>query len=194
LIRLSLSTPITTALAISAPDCSRGPLVQDNSQRGRSGGRHCRDQFHRRPRRVFRAQSLRAIAPIRWTVNDRPKFRCAPDMMSSCLDVTRIWRRTDRASLEKKPSTRLSHEPWACPPSFLCGGGRIEHARRLARKGGAIVETADRYFSGPGRRFTAGPRPAPNHGPGCPVRHAERTGCSRQPRSAFVRRAFRSRA
>src|SRR5437879_3293033 len=31
--------------------------------------------------------------------------------LSSCLDVTRIWRRTDRASLEKKPSTRLSHEP-----------------------------------------------------------------------------------
>src|SRR5450755_2905580 len=31
--------------------------------------------------------------------------------LSSCLDVTRMWRRTDRASLEKKPSTRLSHEP-----------------------------------------------------------------------------------
>jgi hypothetical protein len=30
----------------------------------------------------------------------------------------------------------LSHEPWACPPPFLCGGGRIEHARRLARKEG----------------------------------------------------------
>ena len=31
--------------------------------------------------------------------------------LSSCLEVTRMWRRTERASLEKKPSTRLSHEP-----------------------------------------------------------------------------------
>ena len=31
--------------------------------------------------------------------------------LSSCLDVTRMWRRTERASLEKKPSTRLSQEP-----------------------------------------------------------------------------------
>ena len=30
---------------------------------------------------------------------------------SSCLDATRIWRSADRASFEKKPSTRLSHEP-----------------------------------------------------------------------------------
>ena len=30
---------------------------------------------------------------------------------SSCLDATRIWRSTERASLEKKPSTRLSQEP-----------------------------------------------------------------------------------
>ena len=27
------------------------------------------------------------------------------------LDETRMWRRTERASLEKKPSTRLSHDP-----------------------------------------------------------------------------------
>src|SRR5277367_6345338 len=26
--------------------------------------------------------------------------------LSSCLDATRMWRRTERASLEKKPSTR----------------------------------------------------------------------------------------
>src|ERR1700704_699044 len=31
--------------------------------------------------------------------------------LSSCLEVTRMWRRTERASLEKKPSTRLSQEP-----------------------------------------------------------------------------------
>ena len=32
--------------------------------------------------------------------------------LSSCLEVTRMWRNTERASLEKKPSMRLSHEPW----------------------------------------------------------------------------------
>src|ERR1700720_3592584 len=31
--------------------------------------------------------------------------------LSSCLDSTRMWRSTERASLEKKPSTRLSQEP-----------------------------------------------------------------------------------
>jgi hypothetical protein len=31
--------------------------------------------------------------------------------VSSCFDATRMWRRTERASLEKKHSTRLSQEP-----------------------------------------------------------------------------------
>src|SRR2546429_8768580 len=31
--------------------------------------------------------------------------------LSSCFDATRMWRRTERANLEKKPSTRLSQEP-----------------------------------------------------------------------------------
>ena len=31
--------------------------------------------------------------------------------LRSCLGETRIWRSTERASLEKKPSTRLSQEP-----------------------------------------------------------------------------------
>jgi toxin ParE1/3/4 len=31
--------------------------------------------------------------------------------LSSCFDVTRMWRKTGRANLEKKPSTRLSQEP-----------------------------------------------------------------------------------
>jgi hypothetical protein len=37
-----------------------------------------------------------------------------PSMMrsfSSCFDATRMWRRTERANLEKKPSMRLSQEP-----------------------------------------------------------------------------------
>jgi hypothetical protein len=31
--------------------------------------------------------------------------------LSSCFEVTRMWRRTDRANFEKKPSMRLSQEP-----------------------------------------------------------------------------------
>jgi hypothetical protein len=31
--------------------------------------------------------------------------------LSSCLEATRMWRRTEPASLEKKPSIRLSQEP-----------------------------------------------------------------------------------
>jgi len=31
--------------------------------------------------------------------------------LSSALDATRMWRSMERAILEKKPSTRLSHEP-----------------------------------------------------------------------------------
>ena len=37
-----------------------------------------------------------------------------PSMMrsfSSCFDLTRMWRKTERANLEKKPSMRLSQEP-----------------------------------------------------------------------------------
>jgi len=51
--------------------------------------------------------------------------------LSSCLEATRMWRRTERASFEKKPSIRLSQEPcvgvnvnwkrpagWAVIPGF----------------------------------------------------------------------------
>src|SRR5580765_4450678 len=31
--------------------------------------------------------------------------------LSSCFEVTRMWRKTERANLEKKPSMRLSQEP-----------------------------------------------------------------------------------
>src|SRR4029450_3889108 len=31
--------------------------------------------------------------------------------LSSCFDATRMWRRTERANLEKNPSTRLSQQP-----------------------------------------------------------------------------------
>src|SRR5271168_4052015 len=63
--------------------------------------------------------------------------------LSSCLDATRMWRRTERASLEKKPSTRLSQEPCLTgePGSGLFGDVRrmiVEDQldRRLGRVGG----------------------------------------------------------
>src|ERR1700739_4090193 len=49
-----------------------------------------------------------------WTTGSRLKKSIAAMMrsLSSCLDATRMWRSTDRASLEKKPSIRLSQESW----------------------------------------------------------------------------------
>ena len=32
--------------------------------------------------------------------------------LSSGLELMQMWRNSERASLEKKPSMRLSHEPW----------------------------------------------------------------------------------
>src|SRR5665213_805715 len=48
-----------------------------------------------------------------WTTGFSLKRSMAAMMrsLSSCLDATRMWRRTERASFEKKPSTRFSHEP-----------------------------------------------------------------------------------
>jgi hypothetical protein len=43
----------------------------------------------------------------RFTSSMPAMMRC----LSSCFEVTRMWRKTDRANLEKKPSMRLSHEP-----------------------------------------------------------------------------------
>src|SRR5215469_9821679 len=45
--------------------------------------------------------------------------------LSSCLEATRIWRRTDRASVEKKPSARLSQEP--------CLGVKVNSKRPAGR-------------------------------------------------------------
>jgi hypothetical protein len=42
--------------------------------------------------------------------------------LSSSFEATRMWRRTERANLEKKPSTRLSHEP--------CLGVKVNWKRR----------------------------------------------------------------
>ena len=47
--------------------------------------------------------------------------------LSSCFDATRMWRRTERANLEKKPSTRLSQEP--------CLGVKVKSKRPAGRVG-----------------------------------------------------------
>src|SRR6266480_6361080 len=68
--------------------------------------------------------------------------------LSSCFEVTRMWRRTERANLEKKPSMRLSQEPCleleaACRSCVEPGSGFSRDVR------GMIVE--DQLDRGAGR-------------------------------------------
>src|SRR5208282_1681550 len=66
---------------------------------------------------IFRFESYQAALSSLydqvWTTGCRLNSSMAAMLrfLSSCLDATRIWRSTERASLEKKPSTRLSQEP-----------------------------------------------------------------------------------
>ena len=64
--------------------------------------------------------------------------------LSSCFDVTRIWRRTERANLEKKPSVRLSQEPClgVKVKSKPRPGGRVSSQARVSLEmcAGMIVE------------------------------------------------------
>src|ERR1700682_4286178 len=46
--------------------------------------------------------------------------------LSSCFDVTGMWRRIERANLEKKPSMRLSQEP--------CLGVKVSRSKRASKK------------------------------------------------------------
>src|SRR4029077_14496203 len=55
--------------------------------------------------------------------------------LSSCFEVTRMWRRTDRANLEKKPSMRLSHEP--------CLGVKVNSKRPGGRASSQAVVSLD---------------------------------------------------
>src|SRR5260221_10128865 len=66
--------------------------------------------------------------------------------LSSCLDATRMWRRTERASFEKKPSTRFSHEPClGVKVNSKRPGRAASHAFVSLEMGGMIVEDqADR--------------------------------------------------
>ena len=58
--------------------------------------------------------------------------------LSSCFEATRMWRRTERANLEKKPSMRLSHEP--------CLGVKVNSKRPLV--GGEPGSGFSRYVCG----------------------------------------------
>ena len=71
--------------------------------------------------------------------------------LSSCFDVTRIWRRTERANLEKKPSIRLSQEPClVVKVKSKRPGGRVSSGSGFpGNVCGMVVE--DQLDSGAGR-------------------------------------------
>ena len=63
-----------------------------------------------------------------WLMSSMPAMmRC----LSSCFEVTRIWRRTERANLEKKPSIRLSQEP--------CLGVKVKSKRPAGRASSQVL-------------------------------------------------------
>lgn len=55
--------------------------------------------------------------------------------LSSCFEATRIWRRTERANLEKNPSMRLSHEP--------CLGVKVSSKRPLGHVASQALVSLD---------------------------------------------------
>ena len=55
--------------------------------------------------------------------------------LSSCFEATRMWRRTERANLEKKPSIRLSHEP--------CLGVKVSSKRPTGRVASQALVSLD---------------------------------------------------
>ena len=57
--------------------------------------------------------------------------------LSSCFEVTRMWRRTERANLEKKPSMRLSHEP--------CLGVKVNSKRPDGRASSQALVSLDMW-------------------------------------------------
>src|ERR1700737_2197661 len=69
--------------------------------------------------------------------------------LSSSLQLTRMWRSTERASLEKKPSMRLSHDPCVGVnvkvkrPSQRCVGLTGTSRSPLAK----VVDNDGRLFS-----------------------------------------------
>src|SRR5271166_5790635 len=97
--------------------------------------------------------------------------------LSSCLEATRIWRSTERASLEKKPSTRLSHEP--------CLGVKVNSKRPIGWSARTSRSCSSRFFGWRARRtrptFPTGCRSPANW-------RAARSACARS-----LRRARRSR-
>src|SRR5204863_7573340 len=60
--------------------------------------------------------------------------------LSSCLELTRIWRSTERASLEKKPSMRVSHDP--------CVGVKVKVKRPMGCAASQLVVSCDTWEEG----------------------------------------------
>src|SRR5262252_1533886 len=76
---------------------------------------------------------------------------------SWCLELTRMWRSTARASLEKKPSMRLSHDP--------CVGVNVKVKRPMGR-GRSGCETTPFRSASEGRRHGLGRAKSSGHQPG----------------------------
>jgi transposase len=81
------------------------------------GVRECSDKLVRELDERFRSSNhiMRPCRLVGPCVNDGIAVEIIygghEAILSSCLDATRMWRRTERASLEKKSSMRLSQEP-----------------------------------------------------------------------------------
>ena len=56
--------------------------------------------------------------------------------LSSCFDATRMWRKTERANLEKNPSMRLSQEP--------CVGVKVNSKRPVGRVASQALVSLDK--------------------------------------------------
>jgi hypothetical protein len=62
-------------------------------------------------------------------LSDKTSRLCS--RFSSCFEATLMWRRTERANLEKKPSMRLSQEP--------CLGVKVNSNRPAGRVASQVV-------------------------------------------------------
>src|SRR5438445_8232750 len=77
--------------------------------------------------------NLQHFCHSRW----RNPVRLSKSGLSSCLELTRMWRSTERASLEKKPSMRLSHDP--------CVGVNVKVKRPMGCAANQLVVSRDTW-------------------------------------------------
>jgi hypothetical protein len=118
----AMSTVRGTASASPLRTPSVRPLEHTSQPRPRGHRHRRRALVHgaRRPphwtsdflKRLIRPFSISTCERSVWRLMRSTASRIRP--RSSCGEATRVWRSTDRASLEKQPSMRLSHEPCLC--------------------------------------------------------------------------------